>query len=280
MTLDPQGWLENFAPEEQGHAVQLLDSFLFYSDVLVDEMFAAAFQSLSTVVVPRGEPFPRAQSMWRAFVDSVFITYPTGENPSITDSGIEFAKKARQILGISEDRIQPPEVVLETLFKAGTPFPVVFVDDFVGTGHQFITTWKRAYNVPSESGASFQRFASARKAQFYYCPVLCTSQGFRDIQVSCAQVHLAAAHVLPLQYSALVPDSLIWPTHLQPSAFAFLHTASKRAGIPDTNGLQTDDWQGYRKLGLTIAIDRSIPDATLPIFYWERNGWKPLMRRK
>src|SRR5947208_14205280 len=41
---------------------------------------------------------------WRAFVDSVIVTRVTGEIPSDTDSGYTFARKARQLLGIPEER--------------------------------------------------------------------------------------------------------------------------------------------------------------------------------
>jgi hypothetical protein len=155
--------------------------------------------------------------------------------------------------------------------------PIIFVDDFVGSGSQFIKTWRR--QVPlSGSTSSFERITAVRGAEFYYCPLVCTEYGFERIKKECAAVQLHPAHLLPRKYSALDPNSVIWPNHLRTTAISFLQAVSTRAGIPDTNG-NVDDWRGFHQLGLAIAMGDSVPDATLPIFYWERNGWIPLIRR-
>ncbi|MGI4789714.1 MAG: phosphoribosyltransferase-like protein [Janthinobacterium lividum] len=70
----------------------------------------------------------------------------------------------------------------------------------------------------------------------------------------------------------------MWPDHLRTSALDFLEKVSHRVGIYDTHG-GVNDWQGFNKLGLSLGFEHSVPDATLPIFYWEQNGWKPLLRR-
>lgn len=276
--LNAENWLENFSESEQPHAIQLLNSFAYFSDDLIDEMFAAAFHGLSAKAIPIGESLLRAQSAWRNFVDSVIITYPTGEKPSVTDSGFTFARKARQVLQIPEERIKSPEAVLDLLFRSG-PSPVVFVDDFVGTGNQFIHTWFRTYDVPSARSASFFRFALVRGAQFFYCPIFCTQFGFDELQRRCRDVTLSPAHILSPRYSAIAPDSLLWTDNLRPYASQFLEAVSKRAGIPDTGGTTPNDWRGFGKLGLALALGGSVPDATLPILYWEQNGWRPLIRR-
>ena len=36
---------------------------------------------------------------------------------------------------------------------------------------------------------------------------------------------------------------------------------------------------GFHDLGLTIAFEHSVPDATLPIFWADGSNWKPLYRR-
>jgi hypothetical protein len=59
---------------------------------------------------------------------------------------------------------------------------------------------------------------------------------------------------------------------------ATLKRISERAGYIQENG-GPDDWRGFHGLGLTVAFEHGIPDASLPIFFSERNGWKPLMRR-
>ena len=84
-------------------------------------------------------------------------------------------------------------------------------------------------------------------------------------------------HLLSNRYSALASDSLLWPTHLLAGAKDFIKTVSSRVGIPDTEGGSPDDWQGYEKLGLVLAIRDTVPDATIPLIRWNSNGWHPLM---
>ena len=169
----------------------------------------------------------------------------------------------------------PKEALLKLLGDISQP--IVFVDDFVGSGEQFLETWKRTFSFSSSVSSSFQEFSSRCDGQFYYCPVLCTEYGYNRLHTQCPQVTLSPAHILPTQYSALAPNSAIWPPDLRSSAIDFLRGASLRAGIPESGG--TDDWRGFHQLGLALAFESSIPDATMPIFYWEKNGWKPLVRR-
>lgn len=90
---------------------------------------------------------------------------------------------------------------------------------------------------------------------------------------------LNPTHIVGESYNVLSPLSGFWPASLQPDAQSVIKGASLRAGLPDTDGNDVNDWQGFHKLGLAIGFWNGIPDATLPIFYWENNGWKPLMRR-
>lgn len=276
--LRPERWLENFLPGEQDYAVHLLNGFMFFSDHLTNEMFDATFRSISRFVRGRSNTLVSAQTAWRSFLERVLVTYVRGESPNPTDSGLLFARKSRQVIGIEESRIMEPEGVLSELLRQG-PRPVVFVDDFVGTGDQFLATWRRKVSLPGGSSMSFESYSSVQKGEFYYCPLLCTQTGGDRLSRECSEVQMIAAHVVSQRYSVFAADSIIWPDSLRPTATDFVRTASKRAGIPDTGGVAVDDWMGYKGLGLALAFAHSVPDATIPLFYWEDNGWNPLIRR-
>jgi len=57
----------------------------------------------------------------------------------------------------------------------------------------------------------------------------------------------------------------------------FWRVPATRAGIPDTGGV--NDWRGFHRLGLCLALHHKTPDATIPLLYWNQNGWQPLVRR-
>jgi len=186
-----------------------------------------------------------------------------------------FARIARQHVGFPEDQIVSAADALSIL--TAVPRPVIFVDDFAGTGNQFVNTWERLIRAATGAETSFSAIAGIRGMKFFYCPVLCTQKAFDEINLMCPTVILQPAHVLTDRYSAVSPNSAIWPSHLKPTALDFLRTASSRAGIPDTDGASPDDWQGYEKQGLVLALHETIPDSTLCMLRWNKNSWSPLM---
>ncbi len=272
--LDPEGWLSNFTDAEMDHAIHLLNAFMYFRRPLVEQLFRAAVQDLSNLVRHPNEPFRRSQAAWRNYMNAAIFTRVTGEIPSDTDSGFIFSRMARQVLGISEESVIAPVETLRIL-QAGGARTVIFLDDFVGSGRQFIRTWKREETLPSGTHVSFERIASfLRDADFTYCPLICTAYGLARIKTRCPPVTVNAAHVLPDEYGALHPTSIIWPDDLRATAKAFIDEASRRAGIPDS------ERYGFQDRALALAFEHSVPDATLPLLRWKTDSWKPLAKRK
>ena len=263
--LDPEGWLGNFLPKEVDHALYLLNAFTYFAPNLVDQIFSTSIRTIGRLMT---------KQQWSEFLSTMIVTLVTGEEPNVTDSGHVFARKTRS-LGIPQERIMSPEQAFNQI-QRGFSEAVVFVDDFVGSGNQFIETWCRAFCTPDES---FRAQAPASQAQFFYCPAFCTQTGWNRISSACPEVTVSPGVFIPNNYGALAPDSIVWPSHLRDTAEEFLRSASARAGIPETGGTKPEDWRGFASLGLTIAFEDSVPDATLPIMYWVENRWRPLMRR-
>ncbi len=270
--MDPERWLSNFRDSEMDHAVHLLGAFLYYSHALVEELFKAAFQKLSSRIGCSDKPYEQSQAHWNQFRRNIIVTYVTGKRPSETDSGYIFARLARQALGIPENQIMSPIHALEALIS-DSPRPVIFVDDFVGSGDQCISTWHREMKLSDGTVTSFAKCSAAISTSFFYCPVVCTETGRQKIARLCSQLQLCPAHCLPNRYSVISENSIVWPERLRASAHDFLLTTSRRAGIARGR------WAGYRNLGLALAFEHCVPNATLPLFYHEQNGWHPLVRR-
>ena len=267
--LNPERWLANFTDDELPYAVQMLHSFIYFSELLVDQLLASAFAGLMRSVIGPEQDFANAQRLWEEWRDQVIITWVTGERPSQADSGHVFVRKARQVLGIDESRLLSPTDALKRVID-GTPPPLVFVDDFVGSGRQCIETWNRPFLGDS---VTFRQVASDGYSHFFYSPLVCTDYGYRRLKQHCKGLTVSAAHVFPQNYSLLARDSVLWPEAMRESAFEVIRCMSERAGIPE------ERWQGFHELALGLAFYDSVPDATLPVFYWQENGWNPLMRR-
>jgi hypothetical protein len=270
--VDTNGWLSNFAGRETEFAVHLLNAFVYFSSEMTEQLFKASFQRLSSKVAPRNAPYVQAEAQWRHFQQNVLVTHVTGETPNDSDSGHIFARDARRHLGIPQTQIVSPDEALRILIQRG-PRPVLFVDDFVGSGDQFIATWTREVELSDGAPSSFDEFSRVRGSSFFFCPLLCTSLGRATLLSRCRSLSLCPAHVLDERYSAFSSESLVWPDRLRQQGVGFLEAASERAGIP------AGQRKGYRDLGLTLAFEHGVPDATLPLFYHDTNGWKPLVRR-
>lgn len=271
--VDPRRWLQNFTDEERPYAIHLLNALLYYAEPLIDQLFVAAFQGLSRYLRGKSESLVQAQAAWRAFVDNAIVTPVPGERPHSTDSGNLFARKARDQVPIPESRILTPEVALREIISR--PRPVVFIDDFVGSGNQFLTMWKRPLEVTPSFQLSFEKYVAAQRGgvQFFYCPAICTEYGFGRVASACPDVIVSPAHTLSGRYNATAPDSILWPPHLLPEAAHVLEEASIRAGIGSAF------WKGFHGLGLALAFSHGVPDATLPLIWWHDNGWLPLVHR-
>ena len=153
--------------------------------------------------------------------------------------------------------------------------PLMLVDDFVGSGNQMIETWQRSYRLTTEYSHSFAD-AAQRGADIFYVPIIATKSGLTEIENRCIGFEVRPAHILDERYSLISPHSILWPNDLKPGASSFLFNASRRAGIVDE---YEHGWKGFHDLALALAFYHSVPDATLPLFFWAKNGWAPLISR-
>jgi hypothetical protein len=271
--LDPEGWLNNFTKADLPFAYHLLNSFMFFSESVTNQLFLAAVQHLSQLVPGCGLG-ASGNEHWNNFLDSVLITYVTGEIPHPTDSGYMFSRKARDLIVIPQTRIVEPAVAIERVIQ-GSASPLVFVDDFVGSGNQFCETWHRTYAVGGSPTSFATLRASGALSEAYYCPPICTEKGLTKIETFCPGVIVSAGNVLGDQYSVFHPQSLIWPVELRATGPEFVRRVSQEVGIPADSGEW--DYRGFHHLGLALAFAHKTPDATIPLFRWNVGAWQPLV---
>ena len=266
-TVQPKRWLDNFSDCERPYAVHLLNSFVHFNQDIINQLFVSAFQLLSCEVLPAGAPLDEAVQAWADFRNRVLITPVSGENPSPADSGYRYASKARDLLDIPPSQLATHEDALEAVVSDATR-PIIFVDDFVGSGQQILSHWNRQVTV-NGTELSFSIAARGGMAPAYYCCALATDYGVCRIATAGLPLTVRASNILPASASAVASDSLVWPKSEYANGVAFLDGANARAGI-------TANATGFHKLGLTVGIEGRVPDATLPIFLWDQNDWIPL----
>jgi len=274
--IDPNGWLQNFEQADRCFAAHMLGRFMLFSDELVDALFLSAFQSLSNIIRQGWRHRLEANRLWNSFLNRAYITIVQGETPNPSDSGFLFARKARQVLGMPEDQLLAPNDALKAVAD-GFDGPIIFVDDFAGSGEQFLSTWKRKRDIPGHGQIAFKDMPKRADQLIVYCNSILTEFGRDRITADYPEILLVTGNVIPRSYSWTHDTSVLWPADERRLGTAFIKRVSEAIGFGDDNGGE-QDWQGFNKLGLGFAFEHSTPDATLPIFHCNQN-WRPLVRR-
>jgi hypothetical protein len=269
----PAAWLQNFTDTEKPIAAALLDHFVFFSSVAVDAMLLSGFRALRDSAVRA-----RGRNAATLLEHQAVFTPVEGEVPNTTDSGHLFCRKLRQILALPDSRFLDPDAAIE---RAAAGEPIVFLDDFVGSGDQFVSTWERQYR--SSAPRSFREAHGAAPFPATYLALVGTADGCSRIGRKAPGVEVSVCHILSNLYgvhslprNALKPDGIDVAAGVE----ALLSTYDSRLQLPHYFDTQDLRKYGYGEYGLQIAFEHSTPDATLPIF-WADGGarWTPLVRR-
>lgn len=204
-------WLSNFDAGDKPFALHMVSQFIYLNDQLVDAQFLSSFQSLSNIVLPEWQPFDDAQIGWNSFLNNCLIVPVQGEDPSVADSGYTFARKARQILRIQNRQLVDLDEAIAAI-NAGRNLPIVFVDDFVGSGEQFTKTLERASRRADVDGKSVANLLATQPDQsVYYCNVTMTQKGKDRISREFPRVVLSSGNILGREYSWVSDQSKMWP---------------------------------------------------------------------
>lgn len=268
--LRPRAWLNNFDQADKTVAASLLNGFVFYNDPLTDKLLGAAYESV-TDGMPKGPSSPSRDQLLLALGNCVY-TPVEGETPNPTDSGHFISRKVRQLLGVSEDAIVG---FAEALKQASQGRSIVFIDDFVGSGDQFIKTWERI-----SGGLSSKSIQAHNDFTAIYMPMVTTARGMSAIHSAAPSVAVCPAHVIDT--SSTVHGYAKTNPNLAVQIDRLLKKYAPRLRPSELHIAQTPSYllHGYRNLGLMFAFKHSVPDATLPIFWAHGiNNWEPLLER-
>ncbi|MNL20153.1 hypothetical protein D3C87_1413880 [compost metagenome] len=206
-------------------------------------------------------------------LNSAIFTPVKGERPNPTDSGYFLCRKARQLLKVDDKYIFDTAEALEHAYQGKT---VIFIDDFVGSGDQFITTW----NLKDGNGRSFSSAYAATNFIAIYITLVTTDFGISYINKNAPNVAVCATHIL--DHKSTIQGLLNEHPAMQQPVISFLLKYSKRLTPTEQYIASVPSYRvcGYKNRGLMFGFEHSIPDATLPIFWSPGTGnWEPLIER-
>ena len=268
-SIRPRAWIENFDDGDKILAAQLLERFVFYNQRLTDSLLTASFYSIGDGL-RKGPAAPAKEQLLQALPNAIF-TPVSGETPNPTDSGYFLCRRMRQVLNVDEARIKSTNEAYQSAAKGQ---PVVFVDDFIGSGDQFLKTWRE-----SVSGTSFEIIHHQVGFTAIYVSLVGTETGISTIASHAPSVAVCVTHKIDDRGTFWGLQSSN-PT-LQNQIDLLLKKYALRL-TPHDSYMNKNQYliYGYKNRGLFFAFEHSVPDATLPIF-WCRgtNNWEPLIER-
>lgn len=269
--LRPRAWLRNFDDSDAHIAAFLLDKFTFYNKSLTDALLVASYNSIGDGMA-KGPSAPQWAELV-ASISSAVLTPVRGENPNPTDSGYFLCRSARQLLHLNDSFVLDSDAALDHAYQGGT---VIFIDDFVGSGDQFVSTW----NMLDKQSRSFADAHSKTHFTAIYVTLVTTDFGLIKINNCAPSVAVCATHILERKSTieGVMDSNPSWKSPIL--QFLAKYTPRLTPTEPYIANNQNYLMFGYKTRGLMFGFEHSIPDATLPIFWSPgRDNWEPLIER-
>jgi hypothetical protein len=273
--LNYSGWLNNFKTDnDKKIACLILDFFSYYSPDMVDQMFISSISKA-------GSRLSRILPDWKHtdFYERCIYSYIPGETKNISDSGFNFARKLKEVIGIPEKRLIEYDLIPEKLDSIGKPTPVILVDDFIGSGEQCSIAWNE--NEFKYNNKKLNEISKDDGHIFVYAPLIVNYIGFKRIITECPSLILTPTHILGPEYNLFDPSCFCWKGEpdLYKEGVELILRKSQELGIPSKNGDDPQDEKGFWKQGLALMFEHGAPDAIPSFFYWCHENWTPLIKK-
>jgi hypothetical protein len=260
-----RGCFENFGAEIVG--AYLLDNLCFRSRdqffALLDTLF---LEHLNSEHQKYGNILDLVQSRPTSATESLVRIVPViGLQAPPTKSGPYILRLAQRRYGFRSQWLSWPQHVggIQGLSE------LIFVDDFCGTGQQFIEF------AQSVELAQLHEANSAINISYFVAAA--HEDGIDKIRKELPFVHIRYAERLGPANSVL-HDKCFQRYQIEGFQSLVLEQyadITKRAGLPQEGKLA----EGFGGLGLAYGFAHATPNNTLPIFWYETDNWTPLLDR-
>lgn len=256
-------WFKNFKTEEEKYfAACILDNLIFRSKPQTEAMI---FQLLSRSIpdVFRNNPPPigdvdlmeSLKSNKECFIRLVPVIKDDNDQ---TQSGYLISRLMKTMKFCNKDWIIAPSEVRESIKKGIKTF--IFIDDFLGTGNQFI-----------EVAKANKLQDIAKDNYIVFAPLSAHERGIKAVKEKFEDIKIAASEIIPLDseiFSICCDDEVNTPEIVK---FFYKELLS-------TKKIKSNKASEKYNLMLAYAFEHGVPNSSIKILYHDKN-WNPLFNR-
>jgi hypothetical protein len=261
-------WLKNFTSDEEKYlAACILDHLIYRSNdqtlALARHLFARSLMDLvrnDPSIAPLG---PWLEKLQDTSEPNIRLVVAVREDDPPHKSAHTVARMLSKKLRIRDQWIIKPWEIRAHLAKGVRTF--VFVDDFVGTGHQFIDLI-RVENLADVINNHY----------VVYAPFVAYADGVTAIKSAFPSLRFASAELLGPQHQIFNPDAKCF----EGGASAIAEAKKLYEALLTSRGFdRLGEEFGYGDLGIAYAFEHATPDNNLPILWHKWGTWFPLLDR-
>lgn len=237
---DINRWLIQFKPDEQKYIKKLLNNFIYYGTNKV----ISAVKSLHKKVLASNSNY----DIW-------YI--PVGY---VTKSGAIIAYYYRNENKLGEEKFILSNDINRIINKKNVA--IVFIDDFVGSGHQAKQVWD--YIVKPY-------YSKFENSKFFYCTLVGIKSGIEYIK-NTTDLEVIVDRIIEKNELPFVNNSKVFEDKKE-------REIAKKIVTKYGESLYPGNPLGYKDSQVLIGFFYSTPNNTLPIFWSTNEKWQPLLPR-
>lgn len=267
-----EGWLQNFDEgADRETAAALLESLVHINETQIVHGTISGLRALSAS--PEFGPADQRQGAWETFLDSAYISFPSGGEGDVTGSGHIFARIVKST-GFPENRILASDELVRRLAKRPIAAPAVFLDDLAASGTQFKRSWTRMVSTDAGKKSLQTLTDQGLLGPIYYVPIVATQKALDLLAKETPLVKVRPIYRVEPEYFASDALTRLVPSDLRPGLKDFLSKYSPLSGRDDYGPF------GFGEIGLALSFHHSTPNNTLPILQkgspTSAASWKPI----
>lgn len=261
-------WCKQFCGlEEQFFAACLLDEVIFRTRQQFEAGLRTLFRSnLNGKAFPDAHDLHLTQILTGRSEPHLRLVPVICESDAPTKSGPLVIRRLQRILQLNQKWMCWPWQAARALEENGVDI-VLFVDDFLGSGSQFLAFFKQWGFDKQKAGV-----------RYFYAPVVAHQQGIDFLASQLPNVCVVSAETLGEPHGFF--SEKVWNRLGEGSITAddakswYVDFGSARDFKPKGGSLL-----GFGDLALTFGFSHATPNNSLPILWHETANWQPLLER-